>query len=102
LNSLNDFRGKVEELAKAKGYNQDEAWLEAKFFKEAGEMMTAIEDGLSEEEIAEEGSDVLHMFFQLMEKNAKSVNLDISMNNKITSNYKTKKKTYDGGKIVRK
>jgi len=102
VNDLDSYRKKVEALAQKKGYNQDEAWLEAKFYKEAGELMKAIEDGEPEEVIAEEGSDMLHLYFQIMEKNARTVSLDISMNGKIASNYKKKKKTYEGGKIIRK
>ena len=100
--TLEYYRQKIRTLATAKGYCQDLPHLISKFFIEAGELAKSVEDGATQKEIAEEGADVLHMYFQIMDKFAPEINLDESLDAKIASNYINKKKTWNGTEIVRK
>ena len=100
--TLEHYKQKVRTLANVKGYNQTLPHLLSKFFIEAGELAKAVEDGLTQKEIAEEGADVLHLYFQIMDKFAPKINLDEALDAKIASNFVTAKKTWNGREIVRK
>jgi len=99
--NLNEYQKEVEELAKAKGYNQDLHYLFSRMIQEGSELIDAIQLEKSDEEVGEEGADVLHFFFQITAKRPK-VNMDSSMRKKIASNYVHKKKTWEDGKLKRK
>jgi len=100
--NLKEYQEKVAKLAKDKGYNQELFYLHSRMIQEATEMLNKIWYGKSDEEVAEEGADVLHFFFQLLELRPKA-DIDDAMLKKIASNYIHKKKTkeYDGS-MVRK
>jgi len=99
--NLKDYQHEVMELAKTKGYNQDLHYLFSRMVQEGSELVDAIQLGKPDEEVGEEGADVLHFFFQILEKRPK-VNIDSSLSKKIASNYTHKKKTWQDGKMVRK
>ena len=103
MDDLEYFRKAVFELSKFKNWNDSEIWLERSLFVECGELAKAIEEKKSPEEIAEEGADVLHYLFQILNLRAPQVDLNKAMQDKINSNYKTPKKSWiDGVGIVRK
>jgi len=99
--NLKDYELKVEKLAKEKGYNQELFYLHSRMVQEGSEMLDAIWQGKSDEEVAEEGADLLHFFFQIIHLKPKS-DIDKAMNDKIDSNYEHKKKTNVDGKMERK
>jgi NTP pyrophosphatase (non-canonical NTP hydrolase) len=99
--NLKGYQEKVGKLAKEKHYNQELFYLHSRMVQEGSEMLDAIWQGKSDEEVAEEGADLLHFFFQLMDLRPKA-NIDDAMIKKIASNYINKKKTNEGGKMMRK
>ncbi len=100
--NLKDYQAKVAKLAKEKGYNQELFYMHIRLVQEASEMLNAIWQGKSDEEVSEEGADVLHFFFQLMELRPKA-DIDDGMLKKIASNYIHKKKTKDlDGSMIKK
>ena len=96
--NLQDYQKEVRDLAKTKGYNQDLHFLFSRLVQEGSELVDAIQLGESDDKVGEEGADVLHFFFQIIDHRPK-VNLDKSMSKKITSNYSNKKKTWEDGKL---
>ena len=99
--NLREYQAEVTKLAKEKGYNQELFYLFSRMIQEASEMLDAIWQGKSDEEVAEEGADLLHFFFQILE-HRQYANIDREMLKKIASNYVHKKKTNEGGRMVRK
>ena len=99
--SLKDYQVQVRELAKAKGYDQELFYLFSRLIQEADELLNAIWQGKTGVEVEEEGADVLHFFYQMLDK-VPEADIDRGMDNKIASNYTHKKKTNDKGKMVRK
>jgi len=99
--NLKDYQNEVRDLASTKGYNQDLHYLFSRMIQEGSELIDAIQLGKSDDEVGEEGADVLHFLFQILEKRP-NVNIDSSLSKKITSNYLHKKKTWQDGKMVRK
>lgn len=100
--NLKQYQEKVTELAKEKQYNQELFYMHSRMVQEASEMLDAIWQGKSDEEVAEEGADLLHFFFQLMDIRPKA-NIDDAMLKKIASNYIHKKKTKElDGSMIRK
>lgn len=92
---LETTKQNIVDQAKRKRWNRDdENWLEAKFYSEAGELFRAIENGETENKIALEGIDVIYMLMQIFEKNCPTVNVDDAFYEKYEDNAKTKKKTY--------
>lgn len=99
--NLKDYQSEVQNLAEAKGYNQDLHYLFSRMIQEGSELIDAIQLGKSDDEVGEEGADVLHFFFQIIQKRS-NVNMDSSLSKKIATNYTHKKKTWKDGKMVRK
>jgi NTP pyrophosphatase (non-canonical NTP hydrolase) len=99
--NLKEFQIEVQHLADAKGYNQDLHYLFSRLVQEGSELIDAIQLEKSDEEVGEEGADVLHFFFQIINKKP-NVNIDSSLSKKIASNYINKKKTWENGKMVKK
>jgi len=99
--NLKDYQLKVSKLAKEKGYNQELFYLHSRMVQEGSEMLDAIWQGKSDEEVVEEGADLLHFFFQIMDMRPKA-DIDVAMLKKIESNYVHKKKTNVDGKMERK
>lgn len=100
--NLKEYQAKVAKLAKEKEYNQELFYLHSRMVQEGSEMLDAIWQGKSDEEVAEEGADLLHFFFQLMGLRPKA-DIDVAMNKKIDSNYIHKKKTKaDDGSMIKK
>ncbi len=100
--NLKAYQDKVEDLAEAKGYNQETFYLFSRMIQEASEMLDAYWQEKSDEEFAEEGADVLHFFFQLLNKRP-NANIDRAMLLKIASNFEHVKKTQgEEGKMVLK
>ncbi len=99
--NLKDYQLKVGKLAKEKGYNQELFYLHSRMVQEGSEMLDAIWQGKSDEEVSEEGADLLHFFFQIMAMRPKA-DIDVAMLKKIESNYVNKKKTNEDGKMTRK
>ena len=103
LNDLQYFRVQVDSLAKKKGFNDDQIWLERCMFKELGELIDAVEAGKSETEIAEEFSDLMIFALQYMNKKTPNVDLNVSLTDKIVEDQNKPKKTYVPGEgIVKK
>jgi len=98
---LKQYQEEVSKLAKEKGYDQELFYLFGRMVQESGELLNAIWQGKSDEEVAEEGADVLHFFFQILDHRPYA-NIERGMLKKIASNYVHKKKTNEGGKMVRK
>jgi NTP pyrophosphatase (non-canonical NTP hydrolase) len=98
---LKQYQREVSKLAKEKGYNQELFYLFGRMIQEATEMLDAIWQNKSDEEVAEEGADLLHFFFQILDHRPYA-NIERGMLKKIASNYIHKKKTNEGGKMVRK
>jgi phosphoribosyl-ATP pyrophosphohydrolase len=100
--NLRAYQDKVEELAEAKGYNQETFYLFSRMVQEASEMLDALWQEKSDEEFAEEGADLLHFFFQLINKRP-NANIDRAMLLKISSNFENLKKTQgEDGKMMLK
>jgi len=99
--SLKDYQVQVRELAKAKGYDQELFYLFGHMIQEASEFLDAIWQGKPAEEVELEGADLLHFFYQMLDK-VPEADIDRGMDNKITSNYTHKKKTNEKGKMVYK
>jgi NTP pyrophosphatase (non-canonical NTP hydrolase) len=99
--NLKDYQAKVAKLAKEKGYNQELFYLHSRMIQESSEMLDAIWQGKSDDEVAEEGADVLHFFFQIMQMRPKA-DIDDALLKKIASNYIHKKKTNDKGSMIKK
>ena len=99
--NLSQYQTQVRELAKIKGYEQELFYLFSRMVQEGSEMLDAIWQGKSDAEVAEEGADLLHFFFQMLDKRPKA-NIDQALVAKILSNYKHKKKTNQKGKMIRK
>ncbi len=98
---LRQYQEEVNKLALVKGYNQELFYLHSRLVQEAGELLDAIWQGKSDEEVSEEGADVLHFFFQMLDKKP-FANIDRGMLKKIASNYVHRKKTNVDGKMMRK
>lgn len=90
--NLRDYQVKIQELAKAKGYNQEPFYMFSRLIQEASEMLDAYWKEESDERFAEEGSDLLHFFFQFMELRP-NANIERALLLKIASNFENKKKT---------
>lgn len=102
MNDLEYFKVQIAILAKNKGWADSEIWLERCLFRECGELIEAIENKRSPEEIAEEFADVMHFLLQIANKNCPGVDLNVALTKKIVSNSKTAKKTWvEGQGIVR-
>ena len=99
--NLKGYQKLVRKLAEAKGYDQDLFYLHSRLVQESCELLDSIWQGKSAISIQEEGADVLHFFFQMLDKN-KLVDIDSGMLNKLKSNQINKKKTNVKGKMVRK
>lgn len=100
--NLKAYQDKVEDLAEQKGYNQETFYLFSRMIQEGSEMLDALWQEKSDEEFAEEGADLLHFFFQIINKRP-NANIDRAMLLKIASNYEHKKKTQDDdGKMTLK
>ena len=99
--NLRQYQEEVSNLAKEKGYNQELFYLFGRMIQEASEMLDAIWQNKSDEEVSEEGADLLHFFFQILDHRP-NANIDRGMLKKIASNYVHKKKTNVQGKMVRK
>ena len=100
--NLRGYQEKVEELAKAKGYDQETFYLFSRMIQEGSEMLDALWQNKSDEEFAEEGADFLHFFFQFMSKRP-NANIDRAMLLKIAKNYDSLKKTKaEDGSMIRK
>jgi len=99
--NLEQYQQKVGKLAKEKHYNQELFYMHSRMIQEASEMLDAIWQGKSDEEVAEEGADLLHFFFQIMDLRPKA-KIDDAMLKKIASNYINKKKTNEDGSMIRK
>ncbi len=99
--NLSQYQTQVRELAKIKGYDQELFYLFSRMVQEGSEMLDAIWQGKSDKEVAEEGADLLHFFFQMLDKRPKA-NIDRALLLKIASNYNHKKKTNQGGKMIKK
>jgi len=99
--SLKDYQVQVRELAKAKGYDQELFYVFGRLVQEASELLDAIWQKKSDKEVEEEGADLLHFFYQMIDHRP-SADIDRGMNNKIASNWTHKKKTNVKGKMVRK
>lgn len=99
--NLRDYQKKIRRLAKKKGFDQELFYLFGRMVQEGGEMLDAIWQGKSDEEVGEEFADVEHFVFQMLDHRPK-INPDKALNKKIHSNYKNKKKTNEKGKMVRK
>lgn len=96
-------------MAHEKGYNTDYPWLAYSTFKELGELCNTMEDAMvsdTKEENAHlilmEFSDVMIYLLQLMNKFCPVLDLDNALKATIEHDRKTKKKTYQDGKIIRK
>ena len=98
---LQHYQKEVRKLAQEKGYNQDLFYLFGRLIQEGSEMLDAIWQGKSDEEVAEEGADLLHFFFQMLDHRP-NANIDRGMLKKIASNYVHKKKTNQDGRMIRK
>lgn len=98
---LKEYQFQVRKLAETKGYNQELFYLFGRMIQEASEMLDAIWQNKSDEEVTEEGADLLHFFFQILDKRP-NADIDKAMDKKISKNYVTKKKTNDKGMMVRK
>jgi len=100
--NLNQYMIAINDLARAKGYNQNTGWLFWKLLTELGEYSKAIEEGKTREEISEEYADVEHMLLQIQYLHGD--NPDIALQKKINLNWISKKKTLDEdtGEIVKK
>lgn len=99
--NLGQYQAEVRKLAREKGYNQELFYLFGRMVQEGAEMLDAIWQGKSDKEVAEEGADVLHFFFQMLDHRPYA-NIDRGMLMKIASNHVHKKKTNVGGKMVKK
>lgn len=100
--NLEDYKTKIDALARSKGWTDDMAWLGLGCFKEMGELWQAIEHKESPEKIGSEFAGVMHYLLQLMKREAPTVDLDKALQDEINKNLVTKKKTYENGEIVRK
>ncbi len=100
--NLNQYMIAINDLAKAKGYNQSTGWMFWKLLTELGEYSKAIEEGKSSKEISEEYADVEHLLLQIQFKHGGDP--DFALQAKINKNWNSKKKTLDekSEKIVRK
>lgn len=99
--NLKDYQVLVRDLAKQKKWDRELFYLHSRLVQESGELLDAIWQGKSAKEVEEEGADVLHFFFQMLDK-IRMADIDRGMTNKIESNLKHKKKTNEKGKMVRK
>jgi NTP pyrophosphatase (non-canonical NTP hydrolase) len=99
--NLKQYQAEVTKLAKEKEYDQELFYLFGRLVQEASEMLDAIWQNKSDEEVAEEGADLLHFFFQMLDKRPYA-NIDRAMLKKIASNYVHKKKTNEFGKMTLK
>lgn len=95
-----DYQKQVHSLAVIKTWNIDLAWVELGIFKEAGELIQAIEHSAPVEEIGKEFGDV--MFYLLHTMHHFNIDLDKALQNVIERNKVEKKKTLENGKIVRR
>jgi len=104
MKDLEDYRRQIRNLANAKDWNDSQLWLERSIFVEVGELVKAVEEKKSQDEVAEEFADVMHYLIQYVNKFASFSNLDKALQDKIDSNWKNKKKTWDDSKetIVKK
>jgi len=101
LPTLNDYRESVRKLAKEKGYNQELFYLHGRMIQEGCELLDAIWQKKTPDEIGEEGADLLHFFLQMMDL-VPEIDIDKSLIRKIESNYAHKKKTMVHGEMVKK
>jgi NTP pyrophosphatase (non-canonical NTP hydrolase) len=92
--NLTHFMIAINDLAKAKGYNQTDGWLFWKLLTELGEYSKAIEEGKDKKEISEEWADVMHLLMQIEFKHGDR-DPDLALQKKIDKNWNTKKKTLD-------
>jgi len=99
--NLKQYQEEVRKLAKLKDYNQELFYLHGRMVQEGCELLDAIWQGKSDEEVAEEGADLLHFFFQMLDHRP-FANIERGMLKKIASNYVHRKKTNEGGKMIRK
>ncbi len=99
--NLRQYQEEVRKLAKIKDYNQELFYLHSRMVQEGCELLDAIWQGKSDEEVAEEGADLLHFFFQMLDHRPLA-NIERGMLKKIASNYVHKKKTNEKGTMVRK
>ena len=99
--NLNEYKEEIVNLAKAKKWGNDFAWLFYGCYKELGELSIAIENK-QEYKYGSEFAGIMHYILQLMHKINPHLDLDIALWKEIDRNYHRKKKTYLNGKIVRK
>lgn len=99
--NLRDYQLQVRELAEKKGYDQELFYLFSRLVQEASELLDAVWQNKSDEEVTEEGADLLHFFFQILDKRP-NADIDKAMDEKIAKNHVTKKKTNEKGMMVRK
>ena len=99
--NLKYYQKKILRLAKKKGFDQELFYLFGRMVQEGGEMLDAIWQGKSDEDVGEEFADIEHFVLQMLAHRPK-IDPDKALNNKIESNYKNKKKTNVNGKMVRK
>jgi len=105
LSDLENYKEIVIDQANKKEWNNETWWLKKKLQEEYNEFIEKIDDmDATEEKRAEEFSDMLIVMFQLAENKMPTTNLDNALREKISDNWKHKKKTFDKkqGKIVRK
>ena len=93
----------IVEQATKKKWKQDGLYCLDRLIEEAQEMKDAINDGCSEEIIAEEGIDCIYFILQAMADKASSIPPSVAFYNKYESNWVHLKKTLDEtGKKVRR
>ncbi len=91
--NLDEYMIAINDLAKAKGYNQSDSWLFWKLLTELGEYSKAVEEGKSKEEVSEEFADIMHLLMQIQFKHG--ADPDFALHSKINKNWNSKKKTLD-------
>lgn len=105
MSDLENYKEIVIDQARKKEWNNETWWLKKKLQEEYKEFILAIEDlDATEEKKAEEISDMMIVMFQIAENEMPTTNLDYALKEKISDNWRHKKKTFDNksGKIVRK
>jgi len=91
--NLEEYMIAINNLAKAKGYNQKDSWLFWKLLTEIGEYSKAVEEGKQRREVSEEFADIMHLLMQIQYKHGDDP--DMALQRKIEINWHSKKKTLD-------
>jgi len=105
LPDLENYKEIVVDQARKKEWNNETWWLKKKLAEEYKEFIMAVEDlDTTEEQKAEEFSDMMIVILQIAENEMPTTNLDYALKEKISDNWKHKKKTFDSKtqKIIRK